>query len=432
MRKLSLKRLLPQTLFGRSFLILVLPVLFLQLISTYIFYNRHWDALSRRLSINLANDIVLLVSQMDQATPEQLENMQRILAIHLAPLSQLQWQSRMDKADTNYDMLRRELEARLEHPLFVTENDKNNNVEIFLKHNNDEYWLFSVSRKSVYSPTVYIFVLWSLGLSVVLVAVAVVFMRNQIRPLRRLAKAAENFGKGIVPPPLRPHGASEVRQATQAFNEMQERIQRQIHQRTAMLAAISHDLRTPLTRMRLQIALSQPFSGADDMLIDITEMEQMIDAYLSFARNEEPEKTVLTSLKELLHDIVAGVPEPRKITISSMTDQLVQVRVQALKRCLRNLLTNACRHAARVAVQCEIDGKHVNIHVDDDGIGIPPEHYESVFRPFYRLEESRNLETGGVGLGLTIARDIARSHGGDILLARSPQGGLRATLRLVI
>ena len=290
---------------------------------------------------------------------------------------------------------------------------------------------FISNRKRIFSSTIYIFVLWMVGTAMILFGVATTFMRNQVRPIRRLAAAADDFGKGRDTPRFKPEGASEVRQAALAFISMRDRIHRQISQRTDMLAGVSHDLRTPLTRMKLELEMKFDENDVRDIKEDISEMERMLEAYLAFARGEGDETPQLSDLSSMLSSIVQQIKRKGAI-VDFHTEGRIQVFVKpnAFKRCVTNLLENADRYAAHVSVRIGRRGEVVEIIVDDDGPGIEEKYREDVFKPFYRVESSRNSETGGVGLGLSIARDIVRGHGGDIHLSNSPSGGLRARLIL--
>jgi len=273
--------------------------------------------------------------------------------------------------------------------------------------------------------------LWMVGSSLVLLAIATVFLRNQVKSLRRLAAAAEEFGKGRPVSFTKPEGALEVRQAGAAFLRMRERIDRQIRQRTEMLAGVSHDLRTPLTRMKLALALIGEDSAVAELKSDVSEMERLVNVYLDFARGEGTETIVETDIASLIEDVAAAAERQGPVLTLARIDELVlPVRPNALRRCLSNLIANARHygHHVWVGVLSVEDG--IDILIDDDGPGIPAAERERVFHPFVRLDTSRNPSTGGVGLGLTIARDVARSHGGDVRLETSPQGGLRARVHL--
>jgi two-component system osmolarity sensor histidine kinase EnvZ len=265
------------------------------------------------------------------------------------------------------------------------------------------------------------------GSSILLTFIALLFMRNQIRPIRRLAAAAEAIGKGREVPWFKVEGSSEVRQAGAALMVMRDRLKRQIAQRTAMLAGVSHDLRTPLTRMRLQIELMGVTPDTSELSSDIAEMEEMLNAYLAFARGEETEATLPTDIGDLLEEItVSARRQNPNVALNAPQGLEIIMRRNAMKRCLTNLVGNALRYGSRAEIRAEINEQSLTITIDDDGPGIDPSLREEMFRPFTRAEESRNQATGGIGLGLTIARDIARSHGGDVVLEDSPLGGLRA------
>jgi two-component system osmolarity sensor histidine kinase EnvZ len=256
-------------------------------------------------------------------------------------------------------------------------------------------------------------------------------MRNQVRPIRRLAKAAESFGRGIDVPGFKPQGAAEVRLAARAFLQMRERIRRQIDQRTIMLAGVSHDLRTPLTRMKLQLAMAGKDPEVANLASDVIEMERMVEGYLAFAAGEGEEEPKTLLLSKLLNSIVEQVPKNgARIDLRLDDDPEITLRPAAMRRCLTNLLSNALRYGSEVHVRTKVRQKRAEIIIDDDGPGIPADRREDVFRPFYRLDESRNPSTGGTGLGMTIARDVVRGHGGELTLEDSPTGGLRARIRL--
>jgi two-component system osmolarity sensor histidine kinase EnvZ len=289
----------------------------------------------------------------------------------------------------------------------------------------------SIPRGRLFTATTYIFILWMVGSSVVLLAIATVFLRNQVKSLRRLAAAAEEFGKGRPVSFTKPEGALEVRQAGAAFLSMRERIDRQIRQRTEMLAGVSHDLRTPLTRMKLALALLGDDTATAELKSDVSEMERLVNLYLDFARGEGTETTVGTDIAQLIEDVAtAAQRQGATLSLGRIDDVVLPVRPNALRRCLSNLIANARHYGRHVWVSSAPVEDGIDILIDDDGPGIPAAERERVFQPFIRLDTSRNPSTGGVGLGLTIARDVARGHGGDVRLETSPHGGLRARVHL--
>jgi two-component system osmolarity sensor histidine kinase EnvZ len=331
------------------------------------------------------------------------------------------------------DELRRALVRKgLTKPLRVDETSELGSVIVNIQLP-DGVLQMAAPRARLFTWTTYAFVLWTVGTSLVLVGAAGVFMRKQLRPVLRLAEAADAFGKGRDVEHFRPEGAREVKQAALAFLAMRNRILRQINQRTTMLAGVSHDLRTPLTRIKLELEMMGDAEGVTEIKDDVIEMERMLDGYLAFARGEGPEKPRPCDLEELLEDAVRQARRRGGIVNLETAGVLeLPLRPKAFRRCLTNLLDNAIRYAKQVWVQGRRLGAAIEIIIDDDGPGIPAPQREEVFKPFFRLEGSRNPSTGGVGLGLAIARDVVRGHGGDIVLDDSPSGGLRVRVRLPV
>jgi two-component system osmolarity sensor histidine kinase EnvZ len=291
----------------------------------------------------------------------------------------------------------------------------------------------AVSKERLFSSTTYIFVMWMVGTSLVLFAVATVFMRNQVRPIRRLANAVEDFGKGRDAPDFKPEGATEIRQAAAAFNMMRDRIQRMINQRTEMLAGVSHDLRTPLTRMKLQLAMLEDSGDIADLKADLSEMEKMVEEYLSFARGEGAESVIVSNVSDILADIVNRIDNPDiDIKLRTSGDLSVPLRPNAFRRCVTNLVNNALIYGGSATIQASRNGGAIQITIDDSGPGIPDDQREEVFRPFYRLDNARGPDKAGTGLGLAIARDVMRGLGGDLVMEESPTGGARARMRLPV
>ncbi|MEX2452084.1 MAG: ATP-binding protein [Rhodospirillales bacterium] len=433
---ISIKQLLPRSLLGRSLLIIVTPLVLLQVVSALIFFESHWDKVSLRLSRSVAGDIASLIEVLRQnSDPDAQERYLDLWEAHKLITFDLKKDAILPNTPSKgsgmlEDMLNHALSEALSQPFRIDSEALERHVIVQIQLSNDVLEAV-VSRKRLFTSTTYVFVLWMVGTSLILFAVAMVFMRNQVKPIRRLAVAADNFGKGRDVSRFKPEGAREVRQAATAFLAMRERIMRQISQRTEMLAGVSHDLRTPLTRMKLQLAMLKSSSGTEELKGDVEEMEHMLEGYLAFARGEGAETPQPTNVNTILEETVA---QARRNTLSvdlhTEGDLVVPLRPQAFKRSLMNLIDNAIRYANTISVRAGKRGNAIEITVDDDGPGIPEDKREEVFKSFYRLESSRNRETGGVGLGLTIARDVIRGHGGDITLSESPLGGLRARIRL--
>jgi two-component system, OmpR family, osmolarity sensor histidine kinase EnvZ len=429
------KRLLPRTMFGRSLLIVVMPLVLLQAIAAWIFYDRHWAAVSWRLASGVAGDIGLTIEAL-QFTESPVATAQLLHRAAIAADLRLSLRpGRLPPPQRpGGSLVEQQLDAamrgRVALPYRIAAFGYLDGVRIEVQLPRGVLRA-NVSRDRLSSPTTYIFVMWMVGSSVVLLAVATVFLRNQVKSLRRLAAAADGFGKGRPVPFFKVEGAVEIRQAAVAFLRMRDRIQRQIRQRTQMLAGVSHDLRTPLTRMKLALELLGDDPAVEELRSDVAEMEHMVHGYLDFVRGEGTEAPVETDIGLLLEDIAAAVRrEGSPLTLVAPAECVISVRPNALRRCLGNLVANAHRYGNHVWLTGLAVAEGVDILVDDDGPGIPPTDRERVFRAFARLDASRNPSTGGVGLGLTIARDVARGHGGDVSLETSPQGGLRARLHL--
>ena len=439
-----LKRQMPSTLFGRSLLIIVLPVAIMQIAVTYVFFQANWQTVTSRLSEGLAGDIAWAVeSYQDDPTPatfarlsSRAENSME-LSIALQPGRKVPEGRRdapvlIEPFFAPIDQsLQRALSARLDVPFWFDTTRYPAFVDIRVAVPGGVMRILA-PRDRAFATQGHIFVLWTIVATILLTSIAILFIRNQVRAIERLANAAEAFGRGGDAPAFKPHGAREVRRAAHAFIDMRARIQRHIDQRTTLLASVSHDLRTPLTRLKLELALTEPSKRSEAMKRDLAEMEHMIDEYLAFARGEGGEAVEGTPLRQLLDEVSEGARRAgAEVNVEAADDLMAHVRPNALKRALSNLIMNAAVHGEHVEVAAKARAQGgVEISVDDDGPGIPEDSYEDAFKAFGRLDEARNQNIKGVGLGLAIARDVARGHGGDITLSRSPLGGLRAVVRL--
>ena len=433
-----LKRRLPSSLWGRSLLIIVAPILIMQGAVTWAFFDAHWQRVTARLSEGLAGDVAWASeSYRDDPTPQNLavitDRAQRSMQISVALIEdeKLPTEQRRGPIGIVDRTLEKALNARLDQPFWFDTTRYPAYIDIQVQEPTGVLKIIAPRERAV-ATQAHIFVLWLMLATILLMSVAILFIRNQVRAIERLAEAAEAFGRGEIQPRFKPHGAREVRQAATAFMAMRDRIQRHIEQRTALLASVSHDLRTPLTRLRLELALAPPFKRADDMKGDLDEMEHMIDEYLAFARGEAGEAAQTVDVVALLK--AAGDDARRagaEVEVSAPARLTASLRPIAFKRAINNLAGNAASHGDHVRLSARaLPSGGLEIAVDDDGPGIPDEMHEEAFTPFSRLDESRNQNSKGVGLGLAIARDVARGHGGDITLARSDMGGLQALIRL--
>lgn len=433
-----LKRRLPTSLWGRSLLIIVLPVLVMQMAVTWVFFDAHWQTVTARLSEGLAGDIAWAVqSYEDDPTQANLDKLadraerSMSLSIVLQEGRTLPTETRRGAIGVVDRVLDRALDARLDRPYWFGTTRYPAYVDIQVQEPQGVLRIIAPRERAV-ATQAHIFVLWLAVATVLLMGVAILFIRNQVRAIERLADAAEAFGRGETVPRFKPHGAREVRAAAVAFMAMRDRIQRYIDQRTALLASVSHDLRTPLTRLRLELALAPPFKRQAAMRGDLDEMEHMIDEYLDFARGEAGEPPKPVSISDLLQ--AAGEDARRAgavVDVSVPEGMTASVRPLAFKRAVVNLAGNAASHGEHVCLSARpLASGGLEVVVEDDGPGIPEAMYDEAFRPFSRLDESRNQNRKGVGLGLAIARDVARAHGGDVTLDRSELGGLKATVRV--
>ncbi|MEI8144220.1 MAG: ATP-binding protein [Alphaproteobacteria bacterium] len=435
-----LKDAMPKGLFARSLLIVVTPIIILQGVVTYVFMERHWQLVTFRLSAAVTQEISALIDvyrtypqDQEGETLKRIARDRLMLMVDILPPEPLPMQGPRPFFDVLDTALTRELSLQIGRPFWIDTVGNSNLVEIRIQLDNGQIMKVLARRGAAYASNSHIFLVWMLVTSLVLGSIAILFLRNQIKPIQALAEAAESFGKGRDVESFRPRGATEVRAAARAFIEMKRRIERQMDQRTTMLAGVSHDLRTVLTRFKLELALLPESPETEAMRRDVDEMARMVEAYLSFAKGDEAEMPHETNMEVFLADLAAdALRAGHEVSVTFHGDPMVTLRPVAFKRCLVNLITNAARHADKIAMSGATDHRWLTIVIDDDGPGIPADRRDDVFRPFLRLDDARNQDEGGTGLGLAIARDIARSHGGEITLADSPLGGLRAQVRLPV
>jgi two-component system osmolarity sensor histidine kinase EnvZ len=434
-----LNSVMPKGLYARALLIIILPMVILQSVVAFVFMERHWNVVTQRLSAGVVQDIAALIDvyrgypqDADQAHIRRIAQERLGLVVDFLPISEMPppgpkpFFSLLDQA------LSEELRKQIGRPFWIDTVGKSALVEIRIQLDKNVMRVFA-RRSAAYASNSEIFLIWMVGTSTVLLIVAIIFLRNQIKPILKLADAAESFGKGRDVPNFRPRGAREVRRAAQAFIEMKTRVERAIEQRTTMLAGVSHDLRTVLTRFKLEMALLDDSPEVEAMKKDVDEMARMLEAYLAFARGDLGESAAPTDMAAFLEELKDDAERHgHRATVVFHGPLVVTVRPAAFKRCLGNLVSNAARYASSIAITGHRDHRYLTITVDDDGPGIPLDQREDVFKPFLRLDDARNQDEGGTGLGLAIARDIARSHGGDIALSDSPLGGLRATVRVPV
>jgi two-component system osmolarity sensor histidine kinase EnvZ len=435
------RQVLPRGLFARSLLIVILPMLVLQSVVAAVFMERHWQLVTTRLSSDVTRDIAGIIDLLD-TYPDitDYSNVARIaqnrlgLAISVEKGTQLPAPKPVPLFSILDQTLSNQIENQIHQPYWLNTTDDSRLVEIRIKLDNGRILKVVTHRDRTYASNTHIFLVWMVGTALVLISIAILFLRGQIRPILKLAEAAENFGKGQKPAePYSPRGADEVRRAGLAFLQMRERIERQMEQRTAMLTGVSHDLRTILTRFRLQLAIAESPKDLEGLSRDVDDMSAMLEGYLAFARGQTDEE-------QGEYDLDAGLLQlqessrlhGKSLAFTISGTHKISVKPNAFNRLLTNLVANAWRHADTINIEAKSSERFLTITIDDDGPGIPENMREEVFKPFFRLDEARNLDASGTGLGLAIARGIARAHGGNVVLGDSPLGGLRASVRVPV
>ena len=428
------KIIIPSSLLGRSLIIVFAPILILVVLTTFIFYQTSWSIISKRLAQSVVADINVIVKLIDQnLKPEAIQiakNDFKMDVIYkkdtdLNPLSFRPQRGILPRR------LQQSLEE-LERPFFYDLSNLEKGAAIAIQLNND-LLIISVHKDRLYNESAFVFLLWMFFASLILLLLSYLFMKGQIRPLKRLAIIAETFGRGLDAPELKGSGSLEIRQTTNAFNQMRTRIKRFLKQRTDMLAGVSHDLRTPLTRMKLQLSLMKDDDAKKELEYDIKEMTAMLNSYVSFVRGETPETIENIQLNNLIKNICQNL-DREKYEITETYSRKIDTsgRPLQIKRAIQNILDNARRYASKIQIDVSTNNDECFISISDNGPGIPEKNYEDVFKPFFTLDPSRNKMKGESGLGMTISRDIIRSHGGDIKLSPSSIGGLKTVINLPI
>jgi len=426
----SFKSFMPSTLLSRMLLIIIIPTILAQLISTYIFYQRHWDSVSNSMLYSLAGEISFISELHKKLNEKDIKKLRTYTNLKYTFYKDKKISINQSSLSGELKILQKNLQNNLDTPLRLRYDKNNKEIQIQVQIE-DGILFFEVPRSRFYTPTKYIFILWMLGTTSVLLVFTIIFSKNQIRSITKLSVAAEKFGTGLSIDSFKPEGAIEVRKVGLAFLEMKQRIENQIKQRTEMLAGVSHDLRTPITRIKLQLAIMKQSEAIQEINHDIQDMENIINDYLDFAKGEDYYHTSKVDLDTLLREMITKYKHSDiKISVISNKQISFDVRVNAFKRAIQNLIDNASRFANTVEINLYQKEGFIIIDIDDDGPGIAKQELKKVFQPFYRIEHSRNQATGGIGLGLSISQDIILRHGGNIVLAKSKLGGLKASIIL--
>lgn len=428
-----IKKILPKRLFYRSLIIVATPIILLQIIITVVFFDSLWIKANKGMTRSLVGEVKTLVDVYKSEQEQKhiildLYNKNFDFAVTLKENEPLpkkieeRWYSPMDRS------LRRELKPLFQNSYWFDTVSYKEVVELRIKYKNGFLQIFFPKHK-ISPSSARVFALWITLPGLLLIMIAIIFLKNQTRPIVNLAKAAESFGKGEFIKEFRPSGAKEIRQAAYEFDKMRKRITIQLHQRSEMLSGISHDLRTPLTRLKLQLSFLKQQDLAKKMGDDIEEMERMLNEYLEFARYQKNEETETVNLNDVIKNIVEKY-QVEKININLKENLTINMRLNSFKRCLMNLIDNGLSYGKKVEIFTKKTLGDIIIFVDDDGPGIPEKEHQNVMKPFYRIDKSRGQNKAGVGLGLSIASDIIRAHGGNISLEKSPLNGLRVKVSL--
>ena len=429
-----LKKFIPSTLIGRSIIIIFVPTIILVLLTSIVFYQTSWNIISKRLAESVVADINVLVKLIDEdldkyAIKIAKDDFKMDLKIKnekiINPFSRIM----------NRGILSKRLKQSLENlnkPFYYDLSNLEKGVLITIQLD-EELMIINVDKDRLYSETAFVFLLWMIFASLILLIMSYFLMSRQLKPLKRLAIIAETFGRGLDAPEIKSVGAYEIRQTSKAFNQMRTRIKRFLKQRTDMLAGVSHDLRTPLTRMKLQVSLIKDQKAKSELEMDIIEMTAMLDSYVSFVKTESPESIENITINEIVKDCIKNLSKSsHKIILNEKESIMTSGRPIQLKRAFQNIIDNSIRYSSEIIINIFSNKDGCNIEINDNGNGIPKENYEDVFKPFFTLDPSRNKLKGESGLGLTITRDIIRSHGGDVKLSKSNLGGLRLLVLLPI
>lgn len=450
-----LKKFIPKSLYGRFLLIIVLSTLIVQLVSIYVFYYTHLDVISKHMARGVIEEMVFVQKSINKPGYQSLlkdltentglefsfEQKRRLKRKKIADSA---WEKNKFYKYINplidpYNRFKSELASHDLKPYEIFENHDDDFITVKVQ-TRQGLISFDVPVKRITSSSAYVFTFWMILSALITSFISIIFIRNQIRSLRELSVAAEKFGRGQDAPNLKPTGSDEIRSLTISFIKMKERVMRQISQRTDMLSGVSHDLRTPLTRMKLQLEMMQNSQEIDDLKSDISDMEKLVEEYLDFARVDEKERQTEVKIKKFLQENVINYYAKMNKVISNFivleNNLEVHIKKLALKRALINLIDNAFNYGNQVSFGAKISDTNLLITIDDNGPGIPISERSNVFKPFYRIDNSRNLDkkttSTGSGLGLAIAMDAITSQGGRIKLSDSPLGGLRVTIYIPI
>ena len=429
-----LKKFLPKGLFYRALIIVAAPIILLQLTISIVFFDSIWIKANKGMTKSLVSEVKTLFDSFDSADSETIIFLTNAYKKNFDFVININKSENLPttKSDRRFSPMDRSLRRELK-PIFGNNYwfDTVTYIDLVdLRVQTDDQIIQIFFPKSKIAPSsVRVFVLWITLPSLILILIAILFLRNQTRPIVKLSKAAERFGRGEKVDDLRPSGASEIRKATIEFDKMMKRINKHLNQRSEMLSGISHDLRTPLTRLKLQLAMTDKKDTAKKMASDIDEMEKMLNDYLQYAKSQSEEDYIEININELVLDILENF-DRSKYEFKVSENVNINGRKNLLRRSLTNIVENGLSYGDKIYVEIKKSVGNAIVIIEDNGPGLPKKEYENVFKPFYRVDKSRSLNRSGVGLGLSISQDIIKSHGGNILLSESKYKGLAVKISL--
>jgi len=430
----KLKKISPNSLYTRSLIIIIAPIVVLQAILTFVFLERHWQLVTKKLSSSVVSEIGMIIKMQKETDQETISSYAKEfydISINYYSNQEISLDNNIPKTIVERTLVR-EIGERLDTKTWVQDFPEEKKVKVIIPLGSSIIE-FLIPRRNVYATNSHIFLVWMVISSILILSIAILFLRQQIKPIEKLAKAAESFGMGKKIENFKPSGASEVRKAADAYIKMQERIEKFIEQRTLMLAGVSHDLRTPLTRIKLQLEMLSKNRENQELLKDVDEMQYMLETYLDFSQTVSSEESSLVNINKLIEEVIeTSKDENNFIIFKPLKKNEINHKCKyiALKRCIINIINNAKAYGDKIIIKLSESDYEININIEDNGPGISEKDYQKALKPFQRLDSSRNQNIAGSGLGLSISQDIIKTLDGNLNLSKSEMGGLKVEINL--
>ena len=430
----KLKKISPNSLYTRSLIIIIAPIVVLQAILTFVFLERHWQLVTKKLSSSVVSEIGMIIKMQKETDQETISSYAKEfydISINYYSNQEIPLDNNIPKTIVERTLVR-EIGERLDTKTWVQDFPEEKKVKVIIPLGSSIIE-FLIPRRNVYATNSHIFLVWMVISSILILSIAILFLRQQIKPIEKLAKAAESFGMGKKIENFKPSGASEVRKAADAYIKMQERIEKFIEQRTLMLAGVSHDLRTPLTRIKLQLEMLSKNRENEELLKDVDEMQYMLETYLDFSQTVSSEESSLVNINKLIEEVIeTSKDENNFIIFKPLKKNEINHKCKyiALKRCIINIINNAKAYGDKIIIKLSESDNKININIEDNGPGISKKDYQKALKPFQRLDSSRNQNIAGSGLGLSISQDIIKTLDGNLNLSKSEMGGLKVEINL--